>query len=394
MGPGRPKSPLNLTDDERRTLLSCARQPTIENRIATRARIILACASGLTNLEVAAKLDIDQATVCRWRKQWCDGCFDLNDRSRTGRLPHFAPCGTDKRGNEEKIKEALIPLLHTPPFACGINRTSWKLSDLQRKLKEKGIPVTIGTIRQVIRNSGFKWRNARKKLTSNDPNYKEKVERIQHILSHLGPNERFFSVDEYGPFAIQMRGGRSLVGPGESRVIPQYQKSKGSLIVTAALERSTNQVIHFYSKQTNSAEMLRMLNLLLELYRDKDTLYISWDAVSWHDSEAIHNKVYYLNSERRRLENGAPQVMLVPLPSGSQFLNVIESVFSGMALAVIHNSNYEDEEEAKTAIDIHFYNRNSYFLNNPKRAGDKIGGKERVPSVFSEANNCKNPKFR
>jgi hypothetical protein len=235
---------------------------------------------------------------------------------------------------------------------------------------------------------------SRRPVTSNDPDYKEKVERVQHILSHLGSNERFFSIDEYGPFAIQMRGGRSLVGPGESRIIPQYQKSKGSLIVTAALELSTNQVIHFYSKEKNTIEMLRMLNLLLELYRDTDTLYLSWDAASWHDSRAIHDKVYYLNSERRRLENGAPQVTLVPLPSGSQFLNVIESVFSGMASAVIHNSNYEDEEEAKTAIDIHFYNRNSYFSVNPKRAGNKIWGKERVPSVFSEANNWVVSLFR
>jgi hypothetical protein len=343
---------------------------------------------------VAEKLDIDQATVCKWRKRWTDGCYDLIDRSRTGRIPNFAPCGSDRLGNDERIKEVLFPLLHTPPFACGINRTSWKYSDLQKKIKEKGVPVTIGTIRRLIRGAGFKSRNAKKKLTSNDPDYQEKVERVQHILSHLGPNERFFSIDEYGPFAIQLRGGRSLTGPGESRIIPQCQKSKGSLIVTAALELSKNQVVHFYSKEKNSLEILKMVDLLLDIYKDKDTLYLSWDAASWHDSQAIHNKVYYLNSRRCQKESRTPLIELAPLPSGSQFLNVIESVFSGMARAVIHNSNYEDEEEAKIHIDIHFYNRNSYFLQNPKRAGKKIWGEERVPSVFSEANNCKNPKYR
>lgn len=321
-----------------------------------------------------------------------DGDFDLNDRSRPGRPPIFAPCGTDKSGNEEKIKEVLFPLLHTPPFACGINRTSWKQSDLQEKLKEKGIHVTRATIRRILRDAGFRWKNARKKLTSNDPDYQEKIENVQHILSHLGPNDRFFSIDEYGPFAIQMRGGRSLVGPGESRIIPQTQKSKGSLIVTAALELSTNQVSHFYSKEKNSLEILRMLNLLLEIYKDKETLYISWDAASWHDSQAIHDKVYYLNFYRK--EKGTPLIEIVPLPSASQFLNVIESVFSGMARAVIHNSNYQNEDEAKTAIDIHFYSRNSYFLQHPNRAGDKIWGKELVPSVFSEGHNCKDPKYR
>src|SRR5262245_49094977 len=102
---GRPKVPLSLTDDERRNLESCASLPTTENRIATRARIILATASGLTDLEIANKLDIDQATVWRWRKRWVDGCFDLSDRPRTGRIPNFAPCGSDRLGNDEKIKE-------------------------------------------------------------------------------------------------------------------------------------------------------------------------------------------------------------------------------------------------------------------------------------------------
>ena len=44
-----------------------------------------------------------------------------------------------------------------------------------------------------------------------------------------------------------------LAGPGEVPSVPQFQKSKGSLIVTAALELSTNQVTHFYSKEKNRA---------------------------------------------------------------------------------------------------------------------------------------------
>jgi len=63
---------------------------------------------------------------------------------------------------------------------------------------------------------------------------------------------------------------------------------------------------------------------------------------------------------------------LVPLPHSAQFLNVIESVFSGMKRAVIHNSDYASEEEMKTAISRHFQERNEFFKNNPKRAGKRI----------------------
>jgi hypothetical protein len=84
---------------------------------------------------------------------------------------------------------------------------------------------------------------------------------------------------------------------------------------------------------------------------------------------------------------------IAPLPARAQFLNVIESIFSGMARAIIHNSDYKSVDHAKAAIDRHFDDRNRHFLAHPRRAGNKIWGKERVPPRFSEANNCKDPRY-
>jgi hypothetical protein len=91
--------------------------------------------------------------------------------------------------------------------------------------------------------------------------------------------------------------------------------------------------------------------------------------------------------------DGRPIVKTAPLPAGSQFLNVIESVFSGMARAIIHNSDYPSLAEAKQAIDRYFKERNEHFTKFPKRAGGKIWGLERVPSEFSEGHNCKDPRY-
>jgi hypothetical protein len=82
-------------------------------------------------------------------------------------------------------------------------------------------------------------------------------------------------------------------------------------------------------------------------------------------------------------------VTLAPLPTRAQFLNVIESVFSGMARGIIHNSNYPSVKEAMSAMDLYFVERNRHFRENPKRPGRKIWGRERVPANFDEANNCK-----
>lgn len=47
-------------------------------------------------------------------------------------------------------------------------------------------------------------------------------------------------------------------------------------------------------------------------------------------------------------------VVLAPLPISSQFLNVIESVFSGLAKTVLHNSDYETISNCQNAIDLYF----------------------------------------
>jgi hypothetical protein len=226
-------------------------------------------------------------------------------------------------------------------------------------------------------------------LTSADPDYSAKLARIRLILSELRPDEAFFSIDEFGPFAVKMQPGRALSAPGEQRVVPQWQKSRGCMIVTAALELSSNQVTHFYSSKKNTAEMIRMMELLIGKYHDRRKLYLSWDAASWHVSKRLGQRIEEHNAAV--LRGGGPTVETAPLPSSAQFLNVIESVFSGMARAIIHNSDYKTLDDAKAAVDRYFADRNAHFLQHPRRAGAKIWGKEREVAAFSEANNCKDP---
>jgi hypothetical protein len=87
-------------------------------------------------------------------------------------------------------------------------------------------------------------------------------------------------------------------------------------------------------------------------------------------------------------------VKLAPLPARAQFLNVIESIFSGLATAVIHNSDYQSVDQAKAAIDRYFKERNQYFRDHPRRAGRKLWGEELVHTEFKEGQNCKYPRWR
>jgi transposase len=364
-------------------LLDCIRNRGI--RSCNRAVAVLADLKGVPVPVVCKILQVKRHRVASYlRRAEEEGVSRLVDFSRN----------VIKKADRDDYKDALFALLHEPPSLYGINRTSWEMAHLKKMMAQKGFLISLANIRQIVRNAGYQFRKARKVLTSNDPDYREKLQRITGILSRLQSDERFFSVDEFGPFSVKIVGGRSLTPPGECMSVPQYQKSKGTLILTAALELSTNQITHFYSGAKNTGEMIRLLDLLVEQYAGCRTVYFSWDAASWHASKKLAEHVSELNTSHASGVPPGPQVELAPLPACAQFLNVIESVFSGMARAVLHNSDYQSADDCMAAINGYFKERNDRFLENPLRAGKKIWGKEIVAATFRASNNCKDPRWQ
>ena len=344
-------------------------------RYRNRSITIFAHLNKIPKKTIADLLGTSRNTVRGYIKQFASGGIEgLFDFSRK----------ETKKFEEPKYKENVFKMLHSPPSCYGFNRTTWRMEDLYQTMAKEGHPLSKTCIRKIIKNEGYRFIKAKKVLTSNDPLYREKLKEITAILSALKPTEKFFSIDEFGPLAIKIHGGRSWTPPGDHKIIPQWQKSKGTLIVTAALELSTNQVIHFYSTKKNTMEMIKLLEILLANYKGESRIFFSWDAASWHASKKLYEKVDEVNQGSYRKIYKTPMVKLAPLPSCAQFLNVIESIFSGMAKAIIHNSNYASVEECMVAIDRYFGERNHYFKENPKRAGNKIWGKEITKAKFQD----------
>ncbi len=350
---------------------------------------LLNSSMGVSSFEIARKIERARRTV----EKWCllyehDGIESL-------------PLRRSRKSSEEALakikakKDRLIKIIHENPKAHDINRASWSLKSLADAYhKTHGERTSASSISEYFILAGYKFKKAKKVLTSDDPTYREKLAKITNALSQLAANEKFFSIDEFGPFSVKIRGGSALVPGDEVRTIPQRQKSKGSLICTAALELSKNRVTHFYSKKKNTGEMIKLIRRLVAIYKSENRLYVSWDSASWHGSKALYKAVDEINSDAFRIRHKTPLVDLMPLPSGAQFLNVIKSVFSGLARAILHNSDYKSVAECKEAINRYFAERNRAFLEHPRRAGKKIWGKERVEAVFREENNCKDPRWR
>ena len=83
---GRPKAPLTLSKSETETLKGWVRRRKTHAALSLRAKIVLRCATGIDNIDVAEDLGISNLTVGKWRKRFIDRRLaGLLDEPRVGR---------------------------------------------------------------------------------------------------------------------------------------------------------------------------------------------------------------------------------------------------------------------------------------------------------------------
>jgi transposase len=281
--------------------------------------------------------------------------------------------GNEKRKASRELKtRRIIEIVHAKPSTYGINRSNWNRPSIVRAYeREHKETISIEHAGYLLRQSGFTIRKARKVLTSPDPNYREKVDLLLDTLQNLRSGELLFFVDELGPLRVKKYGGRALVRKNEALTYPQEQAHRGIIMMSGALSATTNQMTWLYGSAKDTSAMIDLMELLYNQYFSAPKFYVTWDAASWHKSAMLVEWLDAFNAKTKAINEG-PLIELVPLPTSSQFLDVIEAVFSGMKRAVVHHSDYRDIPEMKKAISLHFTERNAHFRENPRRAGKQI----------------------
>lgn len=83
---------IKLSRDQRRSLQAVTRRYSSPYRDVVRAKVVLYAAQGLSNQEIASRVDLPRQIVSKWRKRFFqEGMAGLEEQPRRGRPAVFSP---------------------------------------------------------------------------------------------------------------------------------------------------------------------------------------------------------------------------------------------------------------------------------------------------------------
>ena len=295
-----PKSKIEPTDDERAELERLGRRSRTNRHIALRAKVILALASGLANIAVAAKLHCSDSTVRKWRTRFAEYRVDgLYDEPRPG-----AP----RQITDDEVEDIVVKTLETKPKG----RTHWST----RKMAEKA-GVSHSTIGRIWRTFGLQPHVVQGFKISDDPLFIEKTRDIVGLYMDPPDHAVVFSFDEKPQIQALERAQPILpmdFGMPE-RQTGNYLRH-GTVDLFAALNVLTGEVFAETKKQHRAKDFVAFLRELDGRTDAELEVHVILDNLSAHAAPAV-----------KRWLARHPRFHFHFTPTYSSWLNLVERFF-------------------------------------------------------------------
>lgn len=360
---GRRLAPLVLSDEERSELKALAARRKTAQALAFRARIVLACAEGGENKDVAAQLDVDRATVGKWRRRFVERRLDgLHDEPRSG---------TPRTIGDARIEAVIVKTLESLPA----DATHWSSRSMA---EESG--VSVSSVQRIWRAFGLQPHRMETFKLSTDPEFVAKVRDVVGLYVSPPEHAVVLCVDEKSQIQALDRSQPMLpMRPGQAARRSHDYKRHGTTSLFAALDVATGRVIGKCYGRHRAAEFRKFLDEIEAAVPDSLDVHLIMDNYATHKTPLIRNWL----AKRPRW-----QVHLTP--TSASWLNQVERFFALLTDRKIRRGIYRSVTALKADIGafIAHHNADPKPFRWTKSADDILASIERFCRYNTPAATC------
>jgi len=326
MRTGRPKKPVVLNEQERQKLIQWERRPTTAQRLALRARIVLACADGRSNTDVARTLGCSTGCVGKWR-----------ERFRVQRLEGLADeprPGAPRKVTDAQVEEVITKTLESTPK----DATHWSVRSMAAETSLK--PNAVFRIWHAF---GLKPHRQDTFKLSKDPFFIEKVRDIVGLYMNPPEHALVLSVDEKSQVQALDRTQPLLpLAPGYVERRTHDYLRHGTTSLFAALDVATGKVIGQCQRRHRHQEFLRFLKTIeANVSEDLEDLdvHLIMDNYGTHKTPKV-----------KRWLQRRPHWHLHFTPTSASWMNLVERFFGEITTKRIRRGTFTSVRELEQAI--------------------------------------------
>jgi len=314
--------------------------------VRSRCQMILLSAQGHSTVELAKLTFFDQDTILFWFDRYeAEGLAGLQDRPRSGRPPKITGPSRDD----------LQQAADQDPRQTGQSFSVWTCKDLARHLAERGHSLVAGeTIRRHLRVLGFRIVRPVLSISSPDPDYAMKVERLERLKAQARCGEIVLLYED----EVDLNLLPGIIGcwtrRGQQRKVPtpgQNQKRYGFGVVNF----TTGEITRLIGERKDSDHFCAFVEQVVRQYCPGEV----WDG----PKVALVVDNYIIHHSKKTLAvlgRYADRLAAVPLPTYSPKLNVIELLWKHLRRKVTHNHLFQSIGALVEAVEAFFARLDSH----------------------------------
>ena len=320
---GRPKALLELTSDEREQLERWVRRRKSAQALALRSRIVLACATGLTNQEVAAQLGVSMPTVGKWRSRFVESRLDgLVDEPRSGRKPTITA---------EQVEDVVVATLESTPE----HATHWS----RKKMAERS-GLSKSTIGRIWKGFGLKPHLSDGFKLSNDPLFVDKTYDVVGLYLNPPESAVVLCVDEKSQVQALGRSQPAFpMMPGMPEKRTHDYVRNGTTSLFAAFNTADGTVISSLHRRHRSTEFKKFLAKIDQEVPADLAVHLICDNYSTHKSPVVKT---WLAAH--------PRFQMHFTPTYSSWLNQVERLFAFVTEDLLQRSHHDSVQQLEADI--------------------------------------------